>query len=165
MRTQSRLVLWLSCLLFMCAAQSCGQTDVKCDDRIVAYGAAPKEIAKKIEILDVSRPTPASTSGKRVTSPQGTAWFVESDPDYMSTKSPWTTVLHVGGLGHAEVFLQASFKDHGNTFSASWINEKLIFIQVWWGRIASSDMILDISSHKFIYNEFAHYGELIHPCH
>ena len=150
----------------MCAAQSRGQTDVKCDDRMVAYGAAPKEIVKKIELLDASRPAPASTSGKRVTSPQGTAWFVEIDPDYMSTKSPWTTVLHVGGLGHAEVFPSGVFqRPWQHIFSLMDQREIDLYPGMVGERIASSDMILDISSHKFIYNEFAHYGELIEPCH
>jgi hypothetical protein len=41
--------------------------------------------------------------------------------------------------------VEAVFRDHGNTFSANWINEKLLFVQVWWGRIASSDIILDVN--------------------
>ena len=140
------------------------QTIAKCSDQLVVYSTPPKELGKKIEILSVSLPVGASTIGRRVKSPEGTAWFVENDPDYMSTKVPWTTILYVGGLGRPEVFLQASFKDHGNTFSARWINEKLIFIQVWWGRFDSSDIILDISKREFIYNEFAQYGELNEPC-
>lgn len=36
---------------------------------------------------------------------------------------------------------------------ARWINEKLIFWRVWWGRIAASDMIYDVEAEKFIYTE------------
>jgi hypothetical protein len=140
------------------------QTIANCSDQAVVYGTTPKEIGEKIEVLKVSLPAGAPTSSRRVASPQGTAWFDEVDPDYMSTKVPWTTTLYVGGVGHSGVFLQVSFKDHGNTFYARWLNEKLVFIQVGWGRIVSSDIILDVSRGQFIYNEFAHYGQLIEPC-
>lgn len=152
------------CLLLICVTQARSQTGVKCSDRTVVYSTAPKEIIEKIEIRNVSLPAGHPTGGQRVVSPQGTVWFDEVDPDYMSTKVPWTTTLYVGGIGHSGVFLQVSFKDHGNTFSARWINEKLVFIQVWWGRFASSDIILDVSRRQFIYNEFAHYGELTESC-
>jgi len=97
-------------------------------------------------------------------SPQGTRWFVELDPDYMSTKVPWTTTLYIKGGSDGRRTWKASFIDHGNTFSASWINEKLLFVQVWWGRMASSDLIFDVNQGTIIYNEFAHYGELFEAC-
>jgi len=60
--------------------------------------------------------------------------------------------------------LQAAFTDHGNTFSAHWLNDKLLFVQVTWGHIASSDLILDVDRGKFLYDEFANYGLLAEPC-
>jgi hypothetical protein len=45
-----------------------------------------------------------------------------------------------------------------------WVNEDLLFIQAWWGRIVSTDMIFEVSSGRFIYTKEANYGLLIQPC-
>lgn len=34
-----------------------------------------------------------------------------------------------------------------------WINEKLLFIQPWWGKIAATDIIYDVEAEKIIYAE------------
>lgn len=141
-----------------------GQTPSPCQNQNVHYRSDPKSIEKKIHVTRSVSFTMTPTSTKRVTSPQGTRWFVEVDPDYMSSKTPWSTTLHIGSTGSDKGFLEASFTDHGNTFAAHWINEKLLFVQVWWGRLASSDLILDVDSGRFIHDEFAHYGELVEPC-
>lgn len=39
-----------------------------------------------------------------------------------------------------------------------WINEKLIFVRVWWGRIAGTDMIFDIEKQEFISREMVYDG-------
>lgn len=71
---------------------------------------------------------------------------------------PWNTTLIIGNRADGKPFLTASFKDHGNTFSAKWLNENLVFVM--WGRISSSDLILDVQKRAFIYNEMANYGEV-----
>jgi hypothetical protein len=130
----------------------------------VEYRAATEDIERKIQLTnDVVLPK-AAASGKQIHSPQETRWFMEIDPDYTTTSSPWTTTIYVQAGSARERLLKATFVDHGNTFTAQWINEKLLFVQVWWGRIASSDLILDIEHGKFIYDELAHYGELGQPC-
>lgn len=67
---------------------------------------------------------------------------------------PWNTTLIIGNRADGKPFLTASFKDHGNTFSAKWLNENLVFVM--WGRISSSDLILDVQKRAFIYKN----GEL-----
>ncbi len=34
-----------------------------------------------------------------------------------------------------------------------WLNEKLIFMRPWWGRIAATDLIFDVEQEKIIYAE------------
>jgi len=34
-----------------------------------------------------------------------------------------------------------------------WINEKLLFMRPWWGRIAATDLIYDVEAEKVIYAE------------
>jgi hypothetical protein len=73
---------------------------------------------------------------------------------------PWSSTLFIGTRGSNAAGFKVEFLDHCEQFSASWINDKLLYIQVWWGRIASSDLILDVGNREFIYNEFANYGEI-----
>ena len=103
-------------------------------------------------------------AARHIASPQGTATIHEVDPDYTNTRTPWQTTLYITRNGGAKGVLVAEFLDHGNTFQASWINEKLLFVQVWWGRIASSDLIIDVDGGKLLYHEVAHYGALSEPC-
>ncbi|MFN3703023.1 hypothetical protein [Thermomonas sp.] len=45
-----------------------------------------------------------------------------------------------------------------------WINEDLLFIQTWWGRIVSTDMLFEVSTGRFVYAKQANYGLLVQPC-
>jgi len=61
--------------------------------------------------------------------------------------------------------LQLTFQNHASgSVSIRWLNEKLLFGRVWWGRIYSTDFILDVEKEQFIYKQMAHYGEMIEPC-
>jgi hypothetical protein len=151
--------------LLVCLAKADGQSANPCSDQSVHYEPPPQAVQKKIQLAKSVSLAEFPDSAKHNLSPQGTRWFVELDPDYTSTKAPWTTTLYIKSGPDGKSLLKASFIDHGNTFSASWINEKLLFVEVWWGRMASSDLILDVNQGTFIYDEFAHYGELFEPCH
>lgn len=82
------------------------------------YGIAPQTIEKKIRLVKQANIANGSTVGKKISSPQGTRSYVEVDPDYSSAKQPWNTTLYIGSVSDNKVFLQATFTDHGNTFSA-----------------------------------------------
>lgn len=41
-----------------------------------------------------------------------------------------------------------------------WVNEKLIFLRAWWGRIAATDLIFDVEREKIIYAESLTDGSL-----
>lgn len=41
-----------------------------------------------------------------------------------------------------------------------WVNEKLLFMRPWWGRIAGTDLIYDVESEKIIYAESVTDGSL-----
>jgi len=53
--------------------------------------------------------------------------------------------LAVSGNPTGGELLQATFRDHGSGgVRTTWLNERLLFVQVWWGRIASSDLVIDV---------------------
>jgi hypothetical protein len=129
----------------------------------VNYWSAPAFIQKKITLTRLGSYASVPKSESRIFSPQGTRWFINESPDY-SKSGPRSTTLYIGSRAVDTGPLQATFTDDDKAFAANWINEKLLFIQVWWGRVASSDLILDVDKGTFLYDEFAHYGELVEPC-
>jgi hypothetical protein len=77
---------------------------------------------------------------------------------------PWNSYIYVFGNQAKPLRLKITFRDHGNGgVRVNWLNEKLLFIQVWWGRIVSTDLILDIDSSKWLYSQNANYGNIIMP--
>ncbi len=97
-------------------------------------------------------------------SPQGTKSFLKRQPDYMK-KGPWNTDLYIFGNKAIPIQLKVTFSEHGSGgIRSEWINEKLLSISAWWGRIVSTDMILDVESGEFVYIEDASYGNIIIPC-
>jgi hypothetical protein len=148
-------------LLLLISTTFLRSQDISCNGVTVGYTKPPDAISAKIKIS--ADPVGEHPPMQKQISTQSTRWLGTVEPDYMKT-GPWSTVLFVGKRGSDKPFLKVSFQDHGNTFSAKWLNEKLIFIEVWWGRAASSDLILDVDKRTFIYNELARYDELISPC-
>jgi hypothetical protein len=150
-------------LNFFLATWAFGQTSGPCRDQKVNYGSAPAFIQKRINLTRVDGSAKVPASENRVYSPQGNRWFINASPDY-SKSGPRSTTLYIGNRAGGVGALQATFTDDDKDFAVSWINDKLLFIQVWWGRIASSDLILDVDKGIFLYDEFAHYGVLVEPC-
>jgi len=51
-----------------------------------------------------------------------------------------------------------SFFDHGRGgVQIHWLNEKLLYGSVWWGRVLSTDFIFDVEQRVFLYKEMANY--------
>ena len=109
-----------------------------------------------------SSDTQLSTSEK-VFSSQHTRWLIQALPNTMKPE-PWTTRVYMGA-SESGPDVELRFVDEANGgVSVRWLNEKLIFGEVWWGRIYATDFIFDVEQRKFIYREMAHFGELMEPC-
>lgn len=62
-------------------------------------------------------------------------------------------------------FLKLRFPNHGNEdVKAEWLNEQLLLVRFWLGRIVSVDLILNVEPEKFIYYEAANFGALVQAC-
>ena len=53
-------------------------------------------------------------------------------------------------------------KDHYPNFvlDVYWINEKLLYVEVWWGRILGSCFIFDVEKESIIYKEMVNDGNV-----
>ena len=81
-------------------------------------------------------------------------------PGVFSPNKAYFFVTEDGGTS-ARVIIYAE-KDHLIQFAFSklkglsdikWVNEKLIFIRVWWGRIMATDFVYDVEQEKLVYTE------------
>jgi len=62
--------------------------------------------------------------------------------------------------GRKPVFL--SFEP-ARQVDAKWMNERLLYIQAWWGRMVASEMVFDILDGRFLYRKLANYGFMADP--
>lgn len=156
-----------SCLLFSlllaCCLNASSQTATNCGQQAVLYKPFDPRFAKQIQLKPLEKSYEDPADSDKQLSPQQTRWFVETEPDY-TKPAPWNTsiVISAGPKGKA---FRLDVLDHSNgSVAVHWLNEKLLFIQVWWGRVASTDMVFDASTGRFPYREMANYDETMNPC-
>ena len=133
----------------------------------VAYSAPRKDWPGSIHVAKVpgeSRMSPEVSGKDLQRSPQGTASYVLREPD--TTKpGPWTSLVEVFGNEARPIHLRIRLTDHlSGGVRVHWLNEELLWLQMWRGRIVSTDMILNVDSGQFIYEQDANYNSLIVPC-
>lgn len=135
----------------------------KCGSAKVRYAPFDEGFSGKFQIRSSPGPDAQISSKDKIFSTQHTRWLIEALPDTMKP-GPWTTRVYVGAGGSApDVELRLIDETKGGV-SARWLNEKLIFGEVWWGRIYATDFIFDVEQQKYVYREMAHFGELMEPC-
>jgi hypothetical protein len=139
------------------------QGPLKCGDAKIRYSPFDATYSNRILLKSMAGSgDPQQTAAKKY-SPQHTMWQAKVDADTMKA-GPWTTSVYFGSDGSSEV-LKLSLVDHASGgVQVDWLSEKLVFGRVWWGRISSTDFVLDLQKHQFIYREMAEYGDLIQPC-
>lgn len=146
------------------AAPSQPVTPAACEDRLVAYSPLGEYARARIGLERTPRAAAPAGVGERRDSPQGTRWLVAVEPDF-TRPGPWTTVLAVSGYPTGAELLRATFRDHGSGgVRTTWLNEKLLFVQVWWGRIASSDLVIDVDRGALQVAEDADLAAFLGPC-
>jgi hypothetical protein len=143
----------------------------ECRELDAVFYSAPTAVPLKERLIisrtksELPQKAPGEMERTEKSSPQGTARVIFIDqPDFMKT-GPWNTKLAIVGNEAHPIDLTIDFRDHGNGgVTVHWLNEKLLFIRVWWGRIVSTDLVLDVDSGNPIYSEEASYADLILTC-
>jgi len=97
-------------------------------------------------------------------SPYRTAHALVSPPDFKQ-RGPWTTVVAVRGNQVRDLELLITIRDHGSGgVKLRWLNEKLIWFRIWWGRVIATDMLLDVETGHPIYFEEADFQQILLDC-
>jgi len=161
--SSSSITLLLVLLLFSPVLGFCQKpVFAECSGRHVTYEPFDQHFSAKMRVQSA----PLNSQGKGVEqfSPQRSRFAVVQKTDF-NKPGPWATEIWIRDVQGEKAPLLLSFTDHANGgVEIHWINEKLIYGSVWWGRIVSTDFVFDIDNQSFIYHEMANYGELIQPC-
>lgn len=149
----------------LCVAQSAPQATTPaapavkdCDDAKIHYSPVDSKYAARLHVEPTKETRP---TGKPQSSPQRTRWLMVSSIDY-SKPGPWTTTIWIGD-NDDETSVKLILHDHDG-FSIQWLNEKLIYGSVSWGKVLSTDFLFDVENQKFLYQEMENTAELSQDC-
>ncbi len=136
-----------------------------CEDRLVSYAPLGERSRARIALeRGTATARPPIGGGARHESPQGTRWLVVVEPDF-THPGPWNTTVAVFGNPGGGELLRVEARDHGGGgVRTTWLNEKLLFVQIWWGRIASSDLVIDVERGALLSAEDADLASFLGPC-
>lgn len=168
MKTRKHGVRWLICCLvattiaFGTAARATAQQATPCDTEKVQYSPVEDKYLDKIKLQAVTELQVPDGVEKQF-SPQRTFWLYAAQPNYQKD-GPWSTTVLIKSAD-GKTMRKLTFLDHGTGgVNLQWLNERLLFARVWWGRILSTDLILDVQNREFLYQQNAYYGQLMEPC-
>lgn len=133
---------------------------------LVSYSSPSRE---SLERLTIRRTTLDNSARARIAtllrtnSPWGSRWLASQAPDYMH-EGPWTTRLYVFSEVDGHECIEIEARDHNNCgVHYQWLNDRALFVQCWWGRIVSTDFVLDAETARPVYIQDANYWRLIQP--
>jgi hypothetical protein len=152
----------LLCLAILWSLPALAQAGAGCDTAKVQYSPVEDKYMDNIKVQAVTE-LQAPDNAEKQFSPQKTIWLYADQPDYQKN-GPWTTTVIIRSSdGHT--LRKLTFLDHGSGgVKLEWLNERLLFGRVWWGRILSTDFVLDVQNREFIYQQNAYYGDLMEAC-
>lgn len=91
----------------------------------------------------------------------GSRWLIEEKPDTMRP-GPWNTHLYIFTSTDTNNCLRIDLLDHDHyEVHHNWLNEKMLFVRVPWGRIAWTEFIVNTETTHFAYIEDGMYIKTI----
>ena len=122
----------------------------------ITHGPWTEQPGDRVAIRRAAEPAPGDA--KWTPSPNGAYRMRQVDPDF-SGPPPWNTRLVIEAERPEAVVLE--LKNHGNAVAyANWINEKLVLVRVWWGRVIGADLIVDAETGEIVWKETVRSGDV-----
>jgi hypothetical protein len=72
---------------------------------------------------------------------------------YYFVREGWRNDATITIYSEKKHLIQIKFKELFGLGETRWVNEKLIFMRPWWGKIVGTDIIYDVENEKIIYAE------------
>ena len=155
-------------LLMLGAVQAHPQERSACPEYDVIQYSEARELLRDRVIVETATEIggrfPALRRFEEIPSPYRTARALISRAD-TSERGPWTTVLAVHGNEVRPLDLLITIKDHGTGgVNARWLNEKLMWIRVWWGVVVATELLVNVENAEILFFEESDYRQLLLPC-
>ncbi len=140
--------------IFLIAATVHGQefhTSPHCWDKIRTYASGTTDRIQ-VSVTKIERATELDGTP----SPNGAYQFditgraTDADPE-------WYPRLII--FNERPYLLEVRFPNTRAISEAEWINENLIYVRLWWGRVAGSDFIVDVEREKVVYQQPIRWGD------
>ena len=77
-------------------------------------------------------------------------WFAAILPD-RTKEGPWNADVLV--YTERDHLVRIRLRDIHYCRDIGWVNEKLLRLRVWWGRVCATDLIVDVEGERIIYRE------------
>ena len=90
-------------------------------------------------------------------SPNGAYNFLIESSAGNSDVEPYSRLLV---FNERPYLLEVRFPNAKSISEAKWINENLIYVRVWWGRISGSDIVLDAEKEAIVFRQHIEDGTL-----
>ena len=95
---------------------------------------------------------------KPVYSPNKAYWYGLIRADYMKQEQ-WNTSIYINRQINNPI--QISLIDHNNSeIKVDWVNEKVLYIEVWWVRIVGTYLIYDVEKEIILAREMIKDGRI-----
>lgn len=158
--------------IFMAAASSlmCGCSTLSSSPSVrsppVSYSPVSRASLKRLSLRQTTLDDSSAARIRalaRTNSPWGSRWAA-CEPADMTRGAPWTTRLYIFTGEDVRHCVEIEARDHANggaTFE--WLNDRVLFVRCWWGRIVSTDFILDAETTRLIYIQDANYLSSVLP--
>lgn len=142
---------------------------LNCNDQVVRYAApATAQLEKQITVTPLPQPQGSILEERdpefHPHSPQQTAAFNRVHTADRMKPGPYSNTIDVMSTRGDPIAWRIQIVELRDNARLHWLNEELLFMQLWWGRILSTDLIFELGTGRFIYAKEANYGLLIQPC-
>ena len=111
------------------------------------------EFSDRIEVIEKENQAPSEAANYSTNE----AYWFELEPLNEKTNEQR---ISVSADGSATISLKDTYTNFPT--KAHWMDEKLIFIRVYWGRIVGTDLIFDVEKKEFIYREMVYDGTILY---
>ena len=152
----ARLLTALVLLALPAAAQQEFHTPPACwTAPRITHGPWSEQPGERAAVLR-ERVAPAE-GAQWLASPNGAYRLRKVDPDF-SAPPPWNTRIVVEVERPEAVVVE--LRNHGNaTAYAVWVNEKLVLVRVWWGRVLGADLLVDVERGEIVWRDTVRGGD------
>ena len=113
---------------------------------------------ERLARISIERIPTIEVESEKSFSPNGAYWFSVINPDY--SKSMIRNV-QIDIYNERDYLISLQLLEIGNyVIHTNWVNEKIIYVRAWWGRVLGVDLLFDVETEQIIYREFVNDGGL-----